>query len=216
MSSSGRYGDASALLYLVPFLVSGVYGLYLWAQAGLSLVLPSSVYLTVTRDPYVFMAGSVAVMLGVVLELTGTEAAQRKARLAALGSTLQSVAIASLVLVVIAAFYANGFIGVSGAADDFIVGRYGLVFPAVMVLLSYLITAPFRLASLANRKVAGVVALLLVQASIYEIGRRQLGLGLGIAFVLLVVGLAVYLVPQRKGEPRQEEEGAEKGPAGPG
>lgn len=206
MSSSGRYGDVSAILYLVPFVVSGVYGLYLWVQAGLSAVLPSSVYLTVTRDPYVFMVGSVAIMLGVVLDLTGTDLAHRKARLTSLGNTLQSVAVASLILVLIAAFYANGFIDVSGAADDFIVGRYGLVFPAVLVLLSYLITAQFNLSSLRKPKVLAVIALLLVPASLYEIGKRQLGLGLGIAFVLLIVGIGAYLLPQRKAPRAAPEE----------
>ncbi|HKT22550.1 MAG TPA: hypothetical protein VJR06_08085 [Nitrososphaerales archaeon] len=205
MSSSGRYGDASAILYLVPFLVSGVYGLYLWVQTGLSMVLPSSVYLTVTRDPYVFIIGSIAIMLGVVLDLRGTDAAQRRARLPSLGNTLQSVAVASLALVVISAFYANGFINVTGAADDFIVGRYGLVFPAVLVLLSYLITAQFKLSSLTTPRVLGIIALLLVPASIYEIGKRQTFLGLGIAFVLLLIGLAVFTFPQRKGSPKKAE-----------
>lgn len=205
MSSSERYGDASALLYLVPFVLSGVYGLYLWARAGVSLVLPSSVYLTVTRDPYVFMAGSVAIMLGVVLDMRGTEQGQRKAKLASLGNTLQSVAIASLVLVLVSAFYANGFINVAGAAGDFMVGRYGLVFPAVMVLLSYLVTSQFNLSALADRKVVGIVALLLVPASVYEIGKRQVALGLGLAFVLLVLGLAVYLLPPRA-QPTEKQE----------
>ncbi|MDE1858181.1 MAG: hypothetical protein KGI26_03830 [Thaumarchaeota archaeon] len=206
MSSSERYGDASALLYLVPFALSGVYGLYLWVRAGISLTLPSSVYLTVTRDPYVFVAGSVAIMLAIVLDMRGTEQGQRKAKLASLGNTLQSVAIASLVLVLISAFYANGFINVTGAADDFMVGRYGLVFPAAMVLLSYLVTAQFKPASLADRKVIGIIALLLVPASIYEIGRRQLVLGLGLGFVLLVLGLVVYLLPPRRQSPEKQEQ----------
>jgi len=206
MSSSERYGDVSALLYLVPFALSGVYGLYLWAEAGISLVLPSSVYLTVTRDPYVFMAGSVAIMLGVVLDMRGTEQGKRKAKLASVGNTLQSVAIASLVLVLVSALYANGFINVTGAADDFMVGRYGLVFPAVMVLLSYLVTAQFNPSSLADRKVIGIVALLLVPASVYEIGKHQVVLGLGLGFVFLVLGLAVYLLPPRKQSPEKQEE----------
>ena len=209
MSSSGRYGDLSAILYLVPFALSGVYAIYLWAQTGLSALLPTSVYLTVTRDPYVFMAGSVAIMLAVVLDLSGTEQGGRKAKLSSLAGTLQSVAIASLILVVIAAFYANGFINVSGAADDFIVGRYGLVFPGVMFLLSYLITARFNFRGLQNPRALGIIALLLVPASIYEIGKRQTALGLGVAFVLLVVGLVTWLIPQRGSAPSKKDETSE-------
>ena len=200
MSSSGRYGDLSAILYLVPFIASGVYGLYAWAQVGLSPVLPSSVYLTVTRDPYLFMVGSVAVMLAIVLDMIDTEPAHRRARLSSLGGTLQSLAVASLVLVVIAAFYANGFLNMGGVAGDFMGGRYGLIFPFVLVLFSYLITAQFKVSALSNRNVLGMIALLLVPASIYEIGKREMAVGVGLAFVLLLLGLAAYILPAKKAE----------------
>ena len=205
MSSRGRFEDYSTILYLVPFVVSGVYGLVLWVQNGLSPILPSSVYLTVTRDPYVFIAGSLATMLGVILEVNGTDPGKLGAKLSALSNTLQSMAAASLILVLVCAWYANGFTDISGAGTDFIIGRYGLVFPAMLVLLSYLITAQFRLASLANRKVLAIVALLLVPASIYEIGRREITAGLGIALVLLIVGLAIYLAPEKKTIPPKQE-----------
>ena len=198
MSSSGRYGDLSGVLYLVPFLASGVYGIYLWVQAGISAVLPTTVYLTVTRSPYLFIIGSVAMMLAVTIDLQGTEAGSRKAAIPALGNRLQSVAIASLILTVVAAFYSNGFINVGGAASDFIIGRYGLVFPGVLVLLSYLITARYDFNSLRSLKAVGVIALLLVPVSVYEIGKRQAALGLGSAFVLLLVGLVAYIFPQRR------------------
>jgi len=205
MSSRARFEDLATLLYLVPFLVSGIYGFVLWVQSGISPMLPSSVYLTVTRDPYVFIVGSIAILLGVLLEVNGTEPAQRVAKLSSLGSTLQYVAAASLVLVLICAWYANGFTDLSGAATDFIIGRYGLVFPAMLVLLSYLITAQFRLASLANRKVLALVALLLVPASLYEIGKRQITVGLALALLLLIIGLGIYLFPERKTPPPERE-----------
>lgn len=205
MSTRGRAEDVSSLLYLVPFLASGAYGLVLWVQQGISPVLPSSVYLTITRDPTVFMVGSLSVMLGVVVELNGTDPAGRRAKLVSLGSTLQSIAIASLVLVLISALYANGFTDLSSAGTDVMIGRYGLVFPAMLVLMSYLITAEFKLASLADRKVLAIVAMLLVPASIYEIGKREITLGLGIAFVLLIIGVGAYLVPERKPAPHKEE-----------
>ncbi len=40
MSGRGYSDDLTALLYLVPFAASGVYGLYLWVGAGLSALLP--------------------------------------------------------------------------------------------------------------------------------------------------------------------------------
>jgi hypothetical protein len=206
MSSRGRYEDYSTLLYLVPFIASGAYGLFLWVQNGVSIVLPSSVYLTVTRDPILFVIGSLAVMFGLMLEVNSTEPTARPAKLVSLGSTLQSIAVASLILVFICALYANGFTDVTGAASDFIIGKYGLVFPAMMVLLSYLITAQFRASAFGgNRKLLAVIVLLLVPVSLYELGRRATGLGLAVAFGLLIVGFALYLVPERKQAPAKLE-----------
>ena len=197
MSSSGRYGDATAVLYIVPFLASGIYGLYLWVQAGLSAILPTSVYLTVTRDPYIFMVGSLAVLLGVFLDMSGTDPAQRKAKLTSIGSNLQSLAVASLILVLVCALYANG-LNIGNAASDFIVGRYGLVFPAVLVLLSFLVTAQFNFSALAKPRAFGIIALLLATGSIYEIGKRQVTVGLAIALFLIIVGASAFLLPDRK------------------
>ena len=204
MSSRGYSGDLSALLYLVPFAVPGIYGLYLWVQSGISLILPSSVYLTVTRDPIVFVIGSLAVMLGLMIDVSGTERQARTAKLEAAGNTLQSMAVAALVLVLISAWYANGFTDVTDMATDFIVGRYGLVFPTILVLLSYLITARFNFSALANRKVLAVIAMLLVPVSLYEVGKREITLGLGIALVLILVGLGLYFLPERKKEAPQQ------------
>lgn len=198
MATRGYAEDVSTLLFLVPFLASGIYGLVLWVQSGISVILPSSVYLTVTRDPVLFIIGSLSIMLGIMIEVNSADSSTRQAKLATLGNNLQSIAIASLILVVVSALYANGFLDLSGAATDFIVGRYGLVFPAMLVLLSYLLTARFKWASLMNRKVFGVIALLLVPASIYELGKRQPALGLGGALILLIVGVALFVIPERK------------------
>ena len=192
MSRSGFADDASAILYLLPFVASGVYGLVLWVQSGVSAVLPSAVYLTVTRDPILFAVGTVSVLLGVILEVRSADQAGRQAKLNALSSTLQSIAAASLVLVLASAVYANGF-DLAGAATDFIVGRYGLVFPVMLVLFSYLVTAQFKLDSLRNPKVLAIVALLLVPVTIYELGKRQTVLGLAVSLVLLLVGLFFLL-----------------------
>jgi len=204
MSIRGRYEDVSTLLYLVPIVVPIVYALVLWIQGGISAVLPSSVYLTVTRDPILFIGASLAVMLGVIIEVNGTEPKGRAAKLASLGGTLQSIAVASLVIVGVAALYSNGFTDITGAATDLIIGRYGLVFPATLVLLSYLITVRFTLPGVTKRQAAAAVALLLVPVSLYEIGRRQIVVGIGLAFVLIVMGMALYLVPEKPPPPKQE------------
>jgi hypothetical protein len=198
MSTRVRYEDVSTLLYLVPIVVPIIYALVLWVQNGISPAFPSSVYLTVTRDPILFIGVSLAVMLGVIIEVNGTEPAARTAKLASLGGTLQSIAVASLVIVLIGALYANGFTDITGAGTDFIVGRYGIVFPAALVLLSYLMTVRFKLPGVTRRQILAAIALLLVPASLYEVGKRDTAVGVVLSFVLLVVGLALYLVPEKK------------------
>ncbi len=198
MSNKGLSQDASALLYLVPFAASGVYALYLWVLGGVSPILPATVYLKVTRDPILFVVGSLSVMLGVAIEVSSTDQAGRSAKLDTLGNTLQSIAAASLILALLSAWYANGFSDVTGAATDFIVGRFGLVFPVVMVLLSYLVTAKFNLGPLRSPMVLGIVAMLLVPVSVYAFGKRNGVLGIALGLLFLVIGLALFLMSSRK------------------
>ena len=61
ISSKERREDVSFLLLLVPFAVSGIYGLLLWVTTGASAILPPTVFLQVTESPYVFLIGFAAV-----------------------------------------------------------------------------------------------------------------------------------------------------------
>jgi len=193
MSSRALNEDIPAVLYLVPFLGSAVYGLYLWVQSGISPLLPTTVYLTVTRDPYLFIVGSFAVLVGVVADVTSSDQQSRPARLRSTADLLQSIAIASLVLSLLGAWYSNGFVDIPGAATDFILGRYSVIFPAMLVLLSYLMTISLKFDGLRNFKVLGVIALLLVPAVVYEVGKRDTAGGLAIALVLAIVGFGLIL-----------------------
>jgi len=200
MSGKGYGPDIAGLLYLVPFALSGVYGLYLWFQAGLSAYLPPTVFLTVTRDPTVFILGSLSVMLGVVLDERSADPASKRGRLESLANTVQNIAIASLFLSLLSALYANGFTDVTGAATDFVVGRFAVVFPAMLVLLSYFLTARFGLDSVRNPRVLGLIAMLLVPVTLYEFGRRNSFVGLAGAFLFLVVGVVLF-ARSTKGKP---------------
>lgn len=197
--------DISTLLYIVPFALSALYALVAWAGEGLSFYLPSAVYLDVTRSPYVFMIGMLAVFAGVTLEVRGTAPEKRNAKLHSLGNTLQSIAGASFILALLFALYSNGFTGVSSAASDFIVGRYALVFPTILVLMSYLITARFNFASLRTRGMIGIILLLLVPVSLREVGKRSLTLGIAGAFVLIILGIAAFLAPRARAATEEED-----------
>lgn len=203
MSSRGRYEDASTLLFLVPFIASGLYGLYLWVASGVTPILPTGVYLDVTRDPYVFLSGTFAVLAGLVVDLRGAEPASRRERLAWDSGFLQKAAAACFVLALAMAWYANGFSDLSGTAEDFVVGRYSVVFPALLVLLSYLINPALKFSGATSTKVLGFLVMLAVPAVIYEVGKRSATAGLSAAAVMILAGLYLLL---RQAKPEVEPE----------
>ncbi|MDV3293697.1 MAG: hypothetical protein LYZ70_05450 [Nitrososphaerales archaeon] len=193
MGRKGWYEDLSSTLFLMPFIASGIYAIYLWALAGPSLRLPTSVYLKVTRDPTVFLVGTLAVLLALIVDLWNTEPANRRGQLALESGYLQRVAAASFVLALVMAWYANGFLDVSGTARDFFVGRFSLVFPTLVFLLSYLITTPLNVRDLGKSRVLGIISMLLVPAVVYELGKRNVLAGLVVSAFLIVAGLFLFL-----------------------
>ena len=198
MSSRGRYEDISTVLFLVPFIVSGVYGIYLWVTLGISLVFPPSAYLQVTRDPYVFLIGILAVLGGVLLDLSGVEPQNRRERLSWTSNYLQKTAAACFVLSLLVAWYANGFIDIVGTAQDFVVGRYSLVFPAMVFLFSYLVNPSLKTSGATSYRFLGFLAMLAVPAVVYEVGKRNTVVGLASALALMLIGVYLILGAARK------------------
>jgi hypothetical protein len=192
MNRIEMYDDVSTVLFLVPFLVSGIYAIYLWVGSGISLLLPTDVYLTVTRDPVVFLVGFLAVIGGLLISVWVTEQPKRREKLSSMSGTLQKIAFASFVLALVSAVYATGF-SISDTVSDFIVGRYSIVFPALLVGLSYLIVIPVTVAPFGRRGIAGILLMLLVPAVVYEVGKREVMVGLVGGFVLLIIGIFVFL-----------------------
>jgi hypothetical protein len=80
MSGRGSLEDLSTILFMLPFVGSGVYAIYLWASSGATAILPVSVYLNVTRDPYLFLGATMAVLAGLILDLRGVDPEKRRSR----------------------------------------------------------------------------------------------------------------------------------------
>ncbi len=192
MNNRGVYEDIAYLLFLVPFAASAVYAVSLWAGQGFSPILPESVYLTVTRSPALFLLGGFAVMLGIVAEVSIEQVERRSQTVASLSRRLQRLGVSSLVFATLAAWYANGFtLDFGRVVADVLVGRFNIVFPALLFLLSFLIATPLRLQRVVQPKGLAIMALLLVPVVLYEIGKRNADLGLAVAFVLLLAGGAI-------------------------
>lgn len=197
MSSDDNRQDIPFLLFVVPFAVSAVYALYLWAQAGLSATLPQSVFLEVTQSPYIFLIGFFAVIAGVIIDITIEPQERRRAKLIHDSDTLQKIAIVSLVLGAICAWYAAGFDPGQGATNV-LDGRYVVVFPALLVIFSFLMLPSVRFTKDQLRNVVMILFFLGVPLSVDEIGKRNFFAGMIGAVILLVAGVYLFFMGQRQ------------------
>jgi hypothetical protein len=191
-----RKGDLAFLLYATPFIINLAYALYLWAGVGISSMLPQLVFIQVAQSPFIFFIGLAAVLFGAVLDFNSVAPERRRNALFALSKRLQAIAILSIVLALIAAWYAAGFdLGVT--FFNLLDGRYPLVFPALLVFFSFLILPAVRLEG-ANIKNFLVILLLIASPlALYEIGKRNTIAGLGVGLILLILA-ALLLVRNKK------------------
>jgi hypothetical protein len=192
----GKYGDVALLLYAAPFILNFVYALYVWFGVGFSAVMPQIVYLEVTQSPYIFLAGFAAVVLAVVIDFDSEPPNARKGATATLSRRLQVIALVSVVLAFISAWYSAGGdlgTGVLNLVD----GRYPLVFPAVLVFFSFLILPSVRLQGANMRNLLVILLLIASPAALYEVGKRDTIAGLGVGLVLVLIA-AYLLVNSRK------------------
>ncbi len=193
-SVEGRNGDIALFLYVAPFILNFVYALYVWSGVGFSSILPQLVYLEVTQSPYIFLAGFAAVALAAVIDFN-TEAQTKKGAVVALSRRLQWVALVSIVLSFLAAWYSAGGDVVTGLLN-MLDGRYPLVFPALLVFFSFLILPSVKLQGANFRNLLVVLLLVASPAALYELGKRDTFAGLGTALVLLL--LAAFLLVRTK------------------
>src|ERR1700682_4737038 len=115
MNSKERKEDASFLLFAVQFALSALYAIYLWSTTGISAILPQSVFLGVTESPYVFLIGFAAVLVGVIIDILAQDPPFRRMTLQRDSDRLQLLAVVSLVLGALCAWYAADF-SLGGAA----------------------------------------------------------------------------------------------------
>jgi len=192
MKTSDSREDVPFILFLVPFAVPGVYAIYLWAQAGLSATLPQTVFLQVTENPYVFLIGFAAVIFGAVMDVLRAEPALRRAKVLEESTTIQKIAVIALVLGALSAWYAAGF-DPGTAASNVLQGRYVVVFPALLIVFSFVMLPAVSIRKDQTNNVLIAVLLLAIPLAIDEVGKRSFFGGMGIGIVLLVAAVYLYL-----------------------
>lgn len=196
VKAEAKYGDVALLLYAAPFILNFVYALYLWAGVGLSAVMPSLVYLEVTQSPYIFVAGFAAVTLAAVIDFDSEAPDARRSATLALSRRLQLIALLSIILAFITAWYSAGG-NLGNGLLNMVDGRYPLVFPALLVFFSYVILPSVKLQRANLKNLAVILLLVASPASLYEVGKRSSVAGLGVGLILLLAA-AFLLVYNRK------------------
>jgi len=191
-TAADRRGDIALFLYAAPFILNFIWALYLWSGTGLSTTLPQLVFLEVTQNPYLFLAGFGAVALAAVLDFNSEPPEGRKSALTTLSKRLQAIAVLSIVLALVSAWYAANF-DVGGMFFNLLDGRYPLVFPALLVFLSFVILPAVRLQGANVRNLLVVLFLIASPVAIYELGKRNTVAGLGVGLILILAAAFLML-----------------------
>jgi len=192
MSSKERIQDVSFLLFLVPFAASAIYAIYLWVESGISATLPQSVFLQVTENPYVFLLGFAAVVVGATLDVTSEALPKRKQKLVEESNRLQYLAVTALVLGGLCAWYAAGF-DVGAGVSNLLDGRYAVIFPVMVILVSYLMLPSVTLKRGSAGYLLSVLCIVGSLAIIDEVGKRNYFAGIALAAALVVLSIYFYL-----------------------
>ena len=195
MISRENREDVPFLLFLVPFAVSGLYAIFLWVQTGVSATLPQTVFLQVTESPYVFLIGFLAVIVGVVMDVVYTDAPLRRAKLVEESTTIQIIAVTALVLGILSAWYSAGF-DLGTAATNVLSGRYVIIFPALLIIFSFLMLPAVNIRKDQTNIVLIAVLLLAIPLVVDEVGKHSFFSGMLLGLALLVAALYLYLQSQ--------------------
>jgi len=156
--------DAAFILYIVPILLNGGYGFWSWVAGGADLAALQQVYTQLTREPLIFLIGLLAVCAAVVLDaryLSPIEVVDRR---------ITRLAVFCFITALIIALLSTRF-NLSSGLTLFLRGRYALIFPALLMVLSFL----FRVRGLSSTSF------------------KSLGRGLSL-LLLLVSPLTLYLL----------------------
>ena len=191
--------NISFILYLVPLISSTIYALSLWASEGLSSTLPETVYLSVTKDPYLFLIGFLAICSAVLIEVYGSSKESRLSRIEANSRQLQVLAVISIGAAVLSVWSTLGYsFNISGILQILLEGRYALIFPLMLFILAFLLNTSLKINLLSYNNLVKNASLILMIASpliFYGLWRIHVpweGI-ISITLITLIIGLALLI-----------------------
>ena len=123
--------DTTFILYIIPILLNGGYGLWSWVAGGADLAALQQAYSYLTREPLIFLAGLLAVCAAVILDT------RYLSPLEVVDERVTRLAFFCFISALIIAMAATGF-NLSSGLILFLRGRYALIFPALLMVLTFL------------------------------------------------------------------------------
>jgi hypothetical protein len=160
-----QIGDLTILLYAAPFLVGALGWIYHYIFLNTVDRSLDTLYIVVSKDPIIFLAGFFCTISASVLDIRIT-----REELDKVVARLQEIALALLIVEVIGALIVIGFTG--NAARIFYLfldGKYSVVLPLLMFIYAYLISLSKSSLINLNRKLlmTTVSIILMIAAPVY-------------------------------------------------
>ncbi len=191
--------NISFILYLVPLISSTIYAISLWTSEGLSSTLPETVYLSVTKDPYLFLVGFLAICCAVLIEVFGSSKESRLSRIETNSKQIQILAVISFSAAVLSVWSTIGYsFDISRTLQILLAGRYALIFPLMLFILAFLLNTSlkFNLLSFNNlMKNASFILMIASPLIFYGLWRIHVpweGI-ISITLIILIIGVALIL-----------------------
>ena len=191
--------NISFILYLVPLISSTIYAISLWTSEGLSSTLPETVYLSVTKDPYLFLISFLAICCAVLIEVFGSSKESRLSRIETNSKQIQILAVISFSAAVLSVWSTIGYsFDISRTLQILLAGRYALIFPLMLFILAFLLNTSlkFNLLSFNNlMKNASFILMIASPLLFYGLWRIHVpweGI-ISITLITLIIGVALIL-----------------------
>jgi len=131
----------------------------------------------------------------VVLDVSTAEPYQRRAKLARESTTIQIIAVTALILGLLSAWYAAGF-DPGVAASNVLAGRYVIIFPALLIIFSFLMLPAVNIRRDQTNIILIAVLLLAIPLCVDEVGKRSFFAGMLLGVALLIAAIYLYLQSQ--------------------
>ncbi|NIM44287.1 MAG: hypothetical protein GTN80_01005 [Nitrososphaeria archaeon] len=186
MAKGGRL-DLSVAAFILPYFISAIYGVYMWSTEGLPPAYPSKAFLTITKDPLLFLLGSISSSIALALFVTSFDLGERRRAMKTASHVLASSGLFAAISAYVVALWSTG--GILEAAGLMAEGRFSSIYPILLFFLAFLLSVDIPMDTL--RSVRSYISPLLILAVIpiyYWLTRSDVG---GLSLLNFTLGLII-------------------------